>query len=79
MSKLDWASKHTFSSKDVEFTDEGICESVQDFKRHCKQICEHTLYVNEYFMKRAKEFMEGYAREILGVEHYWGCVKFAGG
>ena len=23
--------------------------------------------------------MEGYAREILGIEHYWGRVEFAGG
>ena len=23
--------------------------------------------------------MEGYAREILGIEHYWGCFEFAGG
>ena len=79
MSKLDWASNLTFSSEDVDFTDEGYCENVQDFKRHCKQIREHTLYVNEYFMKRAKEFMDGYAREILRVEHYWGRVEFAGG
>ena len=30
-------------------------------------------------MKRAREFMKVYAREVLGVEHYWGRVKFASG
>ena len=79
MNKLDWATKHTFSSEDEEFRDEGICDNVRDFKRHCKRIREHSLYVNEYFMKRAREFMEGYAREVLGVEHYWGRVEFASG
>ena len=29
--------------------------------------------MNEYFMRRAKSFMS------LGIEHYWGHVKFAPG
>jgi hypothetical protein len=35
--------------------------------------------VNKYFMKRAKLFMDMYARDVLELEHYWGRVEFAAG
>ena len=37
------------------------------------------LYVNQYFMTRAKRFMDVYAREVLDLEYYWGRVEFAPG
>ncbi len=39
----------------------------------------HPLFVNEYFMKRAKSFMATVVKTALGIEHYWGCVEFAPG
>jgi hypothetical protein len=37
------------------------------------------LYVNQYFMNRAKRFMDVFAREVLDLEFYWGRVEFAPG
>ncbi len=37
----------------------------------------HSLFVNEYFMKRAKSFMATIVKTALGTEHYWGHVEFA--
>jgi hypothetical protein len=39
----------------------------------------HPLFVNEYFMRRAKSFMSTVVKTALGIEHYWGRVKFAPG
>ncbi len=30
-------------------------------------------------MIRAKQFMGSFARDMLELEYYWGCVKFASG
>ncbi len=39
----------------------------------------HSLFVNEYFMKRAKSFMATSVKMALRIEHYWGCIEFAPG
>ncbi len=39
----------------------------------------HPLFVNEYFMRRAKSFMSTVIKMTLGIEHYWGRVEFAPG
>ena len=39
----------------------------------------YPLYVNEFFMKRAKSFMGTVVKKALGIEHYWGRVEFAPG
>ena len=39
----------------------------------------HPLFVNEYFMRRAKSFMSTVVKTALGIEHYWGRVEFAPG
>jgi hypothetical protein len=39
----------------------------------------HLLFVNEYFMKRAKSFMATVVKTALRIEHYWGHVEFAPG
>ena len=39
----------------------------------------HPLFVNEYFMRRAKSFMATVIKTALGIEHYWGGVEFAPG
>jgi hypothetical protein len=39
----------------------------------------HPLFVNEYFKRRAKSFMSTVVKTALGIEHYWGRVKFAPG
>ncbi len=39
----------------------------------------YPLYVNEFFMKRAKPFMATVVKEALGIDHYWGRVEFAPG
>jgi len=44
-----------------------------------KLVAKYPLYVNQYFMKRANKFMDGYARDVIGVEYYWRRVEFAVG
>jgi len=39
----------------------------------------YPLYVNEFFMERAKSFMGAVVKKALGIEHYWGRVEFATG
>ena len=39
----------------------------------------HPLFVNKYFMKRAKSFMATVVKTALRIEHYWGRVEFAPG
>jgi hypothetical protein len=39
----------------------------------------HPLFVNEYFMQRAKSFMSTVVKMALGIEHYWGHVEFTPG
>ncbi len=39
----------------------------------------YPLYVNEFFMKRAKSFMATVVKKALGIDHYWGKVEFASG
>lgn len=40
---------------------------------------DHSAYVNHYFMKRAKIFMDTFAKDALDLEYYWGRVEFASG
>ena len=37
------------------------------------------MYVNQYFMFRAKRFLDTFAYDVLELEHYWGRVEFAPG
>ncbi len=39
----------------------------------------HSLFVKEYFMRRAKSFMAKVVKTALGIEHYWGRVELAPG
>ena len=41
-----------------------------------KSVAKYPLYVNQYFMKRANEFMDGYARDVIGIKYYWGRFEF---
>ena len=50
-----------------------------DFNAKCKSMATYPLYVNQYFMKLANEFMNGYARNVLGIKYYWGRVKLSSG
>lgn len=50
-----------------------------DRKAMARAARENTMYVNKYFMMRAKRFLDEYARDVLELEHYWGRVEFAPG
>jgi hypothetical protein len=39
----------------------------------------YPLYVNEFFMKRAKSFMATVVKIALDIDHYWGRVEFSPG
>jgi hypothetical protein len=39
----------------------------------------YPLYVNDFFMKRAKSFMATIVKKALGINHYWGRVECARG
>ena len=45
-------------------------------KRSAKK---YPLYVNDFFMKRVKNYMKTVVSPALGIEHYWGRVEFAPG
>lgn len=49
------------------------------FGAMCKAARRYPHYVNQYFMRRAKIFMDTYAREVMDLEYYWGRVEFASG
>lgn len=49
------------------------------FTAMAKTVKKWPLYVNEFFMKRAKHFMENVVKEALGIKYYWGRVEFAPG
>ena len=49
------------------------------FGAMCKAARRYPHYVNQYFMRRAKKFMDTYAREVMDLEYYWGRVEFASG
>lgn len=39
----------------------------------------YPLFVNDFFMKRARHFMDTVMKGALGIDHYWGRVEFAPG
>ncbi len=74
-----WPDLKTLLAYDEDLTLFSDADRMNKFKSHCKKVREKTLYVNQFFMKRAKLFMDTYARNVLGIEHYWGRVEFASG
>ena len=50
-----------------------------DFRAMTKSVKRYPLFVNEFFMKRFRSFMETVVKHALGIEHYWGRVEFAPG
>ena len=50
-----------------------------NFRAMCRAARKYPMYVNEYFMMRAKRFMDEFARDALDLEYYWGRVEFASG
>ena len=53
--------------------------AANDFPAMCKSVKRFTVYVNEFFMKRARIFLDTVAKEVMGIEHYWARVEFAPG
>eukprot|EP00984_Skeletonema_dohrnii_P038118 scaffold40980_cov344-Skeletonema_dohrnii-CCMP3373.AAC.1 len=53
--------------------------SKNDFSAMCKSVKRFTVYVNEFFMKRSKVFLDTVVKNALGIEHYWARVEFAPG
>lgn len=50
-----------------------------DFKAMCASAKRYNLFVNDFFMKRAKVFLDTVAKNALGINHYWARVEFAPG
>ena len=50
-----------------------------DFQAMKKASRKYPLFVNDFFMKRARCFMKEVMKEALGIDHYWGRVEFAPG
>jgi len=50
-----------------------------DFHAMTRAVRRYPLYVNQYFMKRAKIFLDIFARDVMDLEYYWGRVEFASG
>ena len=41
-----------------------------DFAAVFQSVKRYSLYVNKFFMKRGKEFMDNYVRDVMGIEYY---------
>lgn len=50
-----------------------------DFAAMCKSVKRFTVYVNEFFMKRSRVFLDTVVKNAMGIEHYWARVEFAPG
>eukprot|EP00984_Skeletonema_dohrnii_P009260 scaffold3532_cov117-Skeletonema_dohrnii-CCMP3373.AAC.1 len=50
-----------------------------NFAAMCKSAKKHNLYVNDFFMKRSKVFLDTVVKNAMGIEHYWARVEFAPG
>lgn len=50
-----------------------------DMKAIRKATRKYTLFVNDFFMKRARTFMDTVVKNALGIKYYWGRVEFAPG
>ena len=75
-----WADLKRILSNNVESIKyKSHHDHFNEFWKHCKNVKQKTLYVNQFFMNRAKIFMDSFARTSSGIEHYWGRVEFSGG
>eukprot|EP00984_Skeletonema_dohrnii_P028593 scaffold18649_cov118-Skeletonema_dohrnii-CCMP3373.AAC.1 len=45
----------------------------------CASAKRYNLFVNDFFMKRAKVFLDTVVKAALGIKHYWARVEFAPG
>jgi hypothetical protein len=50
-----------------------------DFKAMCKSAKRFNVYVNDFFLKRSKVFLDTVVKNAMGIEHYWARVEFAPG
>ena len=50
-----------------------------DSKAMARAARRNPMYVNQYFMLRAKRFLDTFAYDVLELKHYWGRVEFAPG
>lgn len=50
-----------------------------NFKAMSRAARKYPLYVSQYFMRRAKIFMDDFAKKVMGLEYYWGRVEFTSG
>jgi len=52
---------------------------LNDFTQISKTARNYPLFVNQFFMIRADQFMKTVVKKALGIDHYWGRVEFAPG
>ena len=53
--------------------------SKKGFQAMTTSVRKWPLFVNEFFMKRSKLFLDSVVKTALGIKHYWGRVEFAPG
>ena len=66
-------------AKNAGLTEESELILSGNFRAMSRAARKYSLYVNEYFMKRAKNFLDEFARETIELEYYWGRIEFAPG
>ena len=44
-----------------------------------KAINDYALVIQQFFIKRAEDFLNTVGKEVFGIEHYWGRIEFAKG
>lgn len=50
-----------------------------DFQAMCKSSKKFNVYVNDFFLRRSKVFLDTVVKNALEIEHYWARVEFAPG
>ena len=50
-----------------------------NFEAMAKSVKRFTLFVNDFFMKRSRVFLDTVMKNAMNIEHYWARVEFAPG
>ena len=50
-----------------------------NFEAMAKSVKRFTLFVNDFFMKRSRVFLDTVVKNAMNIEHYWARVEFAPG
>ena len=60
--------------REVELLKKG--KSQMGYQAMTRAVKKWRLYVNDFFVKRSKKYLECVVKKALGIKHYWGHIEF---